>query len=60
MGVNETNKPNNRDKMILRGSLVFYMVVNIFHPKYVGHILKEPKTRDIYKLLIPWLGAASC
>ena len=56
MGVNETNRSGSRDKGILRGCFTVYTIVNVFHPKYVGLFLKEPKTRELYRLLMPWLG----
>ena len=34
----------------------FLAAVDIQHPEPVGKVLKEPKNRQLYRMLIPWLG----
>ena len=34
----------------------FYALVNIHHPDPLRKLMKEPKARDVYDILLPWLG----
>ena len=54
--VDEINKPSNKGKMLRRICLGFLTYVDIYHPKGLMEIFKEPKSREVYRLLIPWLG----
>ena len=33
-----------------------YMIVELYHPDTVRKVLKEPKDKNIYRLLKPWIG----
>ena len=54
--VTEVNKPCNKDKTIVKVSLGFITLVNILDSKFVATLLKEPKTRLVYGMLVSWLG----
>ena len=54
--VADVNKPCNKDKTIVKMSLGFITLVNILDSKFVATLLKEPKSRLVYGMLVPWLG----
>lgn len=55
--IEEMNKPENVNinmaKIWLGPGII---TLHISHSKLVGQLLKEPKSRMIYNMLIPWLG----
>ena len=34
----------------------FFAHVDVLHPDLLSHVLKVPKSRPVYKMLMPWLG----
>ena len=54
--VKEMNKPANEGKHIVLTWIGPLSIVNINHSKLLLKIFKEPKSKDIYAPLIPWLG----
>ena len=55
-GVHELNKPANKNMALSRVNVGLYDFVTVLNPRYLGDIFKAPKTKEVYTLLIPWLG----
>ena len=55
-GVRELNKPANKNVALSRVNVGLYDFVTVLNPRYLGDIFKAPKTKEVYTLLIPWLG----
>ena len=55
-GIRELNKPTNKNVALSRINVGLYDFVTVLDPRYLGDIFKAPKTKEVYTLLIPWLG----
>ena len=54
--VKELDASPSKDKSLIRTVLGLDNIIQVVHSKHVPNVIKEPKPREIYKLISPWLG----